>query len=120
MHQRLPRGTGKVESVGTSGERYVLFRHARAPKPRYNVVLDAPRHRTYEAFRRGRGIRGADFQYLRDQRWIIRDPVPHDDPTTGSGDADHLLSHVIRLWREHGYKDAHHEVKAVIFQLLQI
>jgi hypothetical protein len=79
-----------------------------------------PRHRANEAFRRCRRVRGADLQDLCYQCRIIWNPVPHNDPTSGPGHAHHLLGHIERLWREHGSKDAHDEVKSIIFQLVQI
>ena len=50
-------------------------------------LLVAPGHRADEAFRRRRRVGGADLQDLRDQRRVARDPVAHDDPAAGLGDA---------------------------------
>jgi len=47
-------------------------------------------------------------------------PVPHNDPATGPRHADHFSGHIKWLGREHGFKDAHDEVKRLIFQVVQI
>ncbi len=104
----------KRREVGRNQFVFGRTRHSRSRCSR------TPRHRANEAFRRRRRVRGADFQDLRDQCRIIRNPVPHNDPASGPGHAHHLLGHVKRLWREHGSKDAHDEIKSMIFQLVQI
>ena len=84
------------------------------------LLLDAPRHRADEPFRRRRRVGGADLQDLRHQRRIVGDPVPHDDPAAGPRHAHHLLGHVERLGREHRAEDADDEVEAVVLELVQI
>ena len=75
-------------------------------------LLDAPRHRADEPFRRRRRVRGADLQDLRDQRRVAGDPVAHDDPAAGPRHPHHLLGHVERPGREHRAEDADDEVEA--------
>src|SRR5262249_26386338 len=101
-------------------ERDLLSWNPRALKSLDHIALDAPRHGTNEAFRRGRRICGADFQDLRDQCRIVGNPVPHNDPTPGSGHSHQLLRHIEWFRREHRSEDAHHKVKAPIFKLMQI
>jgi hypothetical protein len=47
-------------------------------------------------------------------------PVPHNDPATGPRHPNHFSGHIKRLGCEHGSKDAHNEVKRLIFQVVQI
>src|ERR1019366_1646060 len=48
------------------------------------------------------------------------DPVPHDDPAAGPRYTDHLLRHVERPGGEHRPEDAHHEIEAIVLDLVQI
>src|SRR5215472_7735121 len=62
----------------------------------------------------------ADFEDLRHQCWIVRDPVSHNYTSAWSRHPDHLLGDVEGLGREHRSKDAHDQVEAAIFQILQV
>jgi hypothetical protein len=46
--------------------------------------------------------------------------VPHHDPATGPRHPNHFSGHIKRLRREHGSKDAHNQIKRLIFQVVQI
>src|SRR5262249_25465737 len=109
-----------VETVGFPYERDTLFWNPRGRKSLDHIALDPPRHGADEALRQWRRGSGADFQDLRHQCRIVWNPVPHHDPASGPGHAYHLLGDIKRLGREHGAKDAHHPVKALILQLVQI
>src|SRR6476620_11407862 len=76
----LRRWACEVERVGGLLERNVLFGHSGGRESLDCVVLDAPCHRTDEPFWGRRRVGRADLQDLGDERWVVRDPVPYDDP----------------------------------------
>jgi hypothetical protein len=47
-------------------------------------------------------------------------PVPHDDPASRPCYSHHLLGHLKRPGRKHRSKDAQHEIKILILQVMQI
>ena len=85
-----------------------------SPNRAITLLLNSPRHRADEAFRRRRRVCGAYLQDLCNQGWIVGNPIPHDDPTAGPRYPHHFLCHIKWLWREHGAKDAHDEIEGVV------
>ncbi len=111
---------GKFKRIGTSREGNILPGNARGGESFDHIVLDAPRHRADETFRRRRRVRAADSQYLRNQGRIVWNPVTHDDAAAGPGHANHLLGHVERPRRKHGAEDAHDEVEGLVREFVKI
>src|SRR3954471_20481283 len=65
----------KVEGIGIPQERYLFLGHPCGSKSLDDVALDPPCHGADKALGWRRRIGCADFQYLRDQCWIVRDPI---------------------------------------------
>src|SRR5438874_1644993 len=120
LSNEVSRCGRKIERIAVSDERNLLLWNPCGSKSLDHVALDPPCHRADEAFRRWRGISGADLQNLRHQRWVIRNPVSHDDSAARPGHTHHLLGDIERLGREHRTKDADNEVKVTVLQLVQI
>ena len=54
------------------------------------------------------------------QRRVIWNPVSHNDAALGSSHSDHLSGHVERPRCKHCTKEAHDQVKGIVFEFVQI
>src|SRR3989344_5166609 len=91
----------KIEDIFNHG--YFFRGHSSLSKALDDVTFNAPRHGTYEAFRRrGRECR-AYLQELRHERSrIVGDPVAHHDAAAWLGDSHHLAGYVEWFRGKHG------------------
>src|SRR3546814_6843988 len=63
---------------------------------RSDLIFQPPADRADEAFRRWRGVGGADLQDTGDERRVPGYPVAHDDASARAGHAHHLARSVER------------------------
>src|SRR5947208_2508284 len=76
--------------------------------------LDSPGHRADESFWRWRRVGGTDLQNLSDQGRVIWYPVPHDNPSAGTGHTNHLLGYIERLRGKHRTEDTDDEIECLV------
>src|ERR1051326_6680195 len=67
----------KNESVRSA--RNIFRGNSRGSESFGDMALDAPGHGANKAFWRWRRVRRADLQNLRDQCWVVRDPISHEN-----------------------------------------
>src|SRR3546814_6406910 len=74
---------------------------ARRAEALVDLIFQPPADRADEAFRRWRGVGGADLQDTGDERRVPGYPVAHDDASARAGHAHHLARSVERPGGEH-------------------
>src|SRR3546814_17956946 len=92
---------------------------ARRAEALVDLIFQPPADRADEAFRRWRGVGGADLQDTGDERRVPGYPVAHDDASARAGHAHHLARSVERPGGEHRAKHADHQIETPVGEIIE-